>query len=215
MAARLDAMGMEKYRGLTRKSGGRAKWVGKIRLDREALSVPARWRKPRRIFVNSMSDLFHDSVPADFVAEVWAVMASTPQHTYQILTKRPDRMAEFTAKLQKLDNVWLGTSVESADYLHRIDELRRVSAAVRFISFEPLLGSVAGANLRGIQWVIVGGESGPRARPMKEQWVDEIEAACREAQHVAFFFKQWGGVRKKAAGRTYREQTFDEMPQVT
>lgn len=213
MAARLDAMGMAKYRGLTRKSGHRAKWTGKIRLDRKALAVPIKWRRPRRIFVNSMSDLFHPSVPAAFVAEVWAVMASTPWHTYQILTKRPDRMAEITARLETLPNVWLGTSVESADYLDRIDELRKVRAAVRFISFEPLLASVASANLDGIHWAIVGGESGPRARLMREEWVDEIEAACREAG-TAFFFKQWGGVRKKATGRVYRKTTFDEMPLV-
>lgn len=214
MAARLDAMGMDKYRGLTRKSGGRAKWTGKIRLDRQALSVPAKWRRPRRIFVNSMSDLFHESVPAEFVAEVWAVMAATPSHTYQILTKRPDRMATITAKLKELPNVWLGTSVESGDYFDRIAELRKVKAAIRFISFEPLLGSVAGVDLRGIRWAIVGGESGPRARPMREEWVDEIEAACRESG-TAFFFKQWGGVRKKVTGRTYRDQTFDEMPELS
>jgi protein gp37 len=211
MAARLDAMGMEKYRGLTRKSGGRAKWTGKIRLDRDALGVPAKWRKPRRIFVNSMSDLFHDGVPAKFVTEVWSVMRSTPWHTYQILTKRPERMTEITAALPVLANVWLGTSVENTDYLDRIDDLRRVNAAVRFISFEPLLGSVAAADLNGIHWAIVGGESGPRSRPMLEEWVDEIEAACRDSG-TAFFFKQWGGVRKKASGRTYRDQTFDEMP---
>src|SRR5262249_3039404 len=163
---------------LTRKSGGRAKWTGKIRLDREALAVPAKWKRPRRIFVNSMSDLFHDSVPAEFVAEVWSVMSSTPWHTYQILTKRPDRMAAITAKLKVLRNVWLGTSVESADYLNRIDNLRGVSAVVRFVSFEPLLGSVAGANFSNIHWAIVGGESGPRARRMLEEWVDEIEAMC-------------------------------------
>ena len=211
MAARLDAMGVAKYRGLTRKSGGRAKWTGKIRLDRKALMVPATWRQPRRIFVNSMSDLFHNAVPTAFVAEVWSVMESTPHHTYQILTKRPERMAEITAKLKKLKNVWLGTSVESDDHLDRIDALRNVNAAIRFISFEPLLASVAAADLTGIQWAIVGGESGPRSRPMLEEWVDEIEAACREAG-TAFFFKQWGGVRKKATGRTYRDQTFDEMP---
>ena len=158
-----------------------------------------------------MSDLFHDSVPAEFVAEVWEVMASTPWHTYQILTKRPKRMAEITRTLATLGNVWLGTSVESADYLERVDDLRKVSATVRFISFEPLLGSVAGADLGGIQWVIVGGESGPNARPMLEEWVNEIEAACRAAD-AAFFFKQWGGVRKKASGRMYREKTLDEMP---
>jgi protein gp37 len=211
MAARLDAMGMKKYRGLTRKSGRRAVWTGKVRLDREALVVPTKWRKPRRIFVNSMSDLFHDSVPADFVAEVWSVMASTPWHTYQILTKRSDRMAEITASLPLLPNVWLGTSVENADYLTRIDDLRNVRATVRFISFEPLLRSVAAADLRDIHWAIVGGESGPRSRPMLEEWVDEIEASCRES-NTAFFFKQWGGVRKKAAGRIYRKTTFDEMP---
>lgn len=206
-------MGMEKYRGLTRKSGRRAVWTGKIRLDRNALNVPTRWRNPRRVFVNSMSDLFHEAVPAGFIADVWSVMASTPQHTYQILTKRPDRMAAVSASLPVLANVWLGTSVESGDHLDRIDKLRTIAAVVRFISFEPLLGSVAAADLAGIHWAIVGGESGPRSRPMLKEWVDEIEAACREAG-TAFFFKQWGGVRKKATGRQYRDQTFDEMPQV-
>jgi protein gp37 len=169
MAARLDAMGLRKYRALTRKSGRRAVWTGKIRLDQTALAIPARWRKPRRIFVNSMSDLFHDAVPIGFIGKVWSVMERTPRHTYQILTKRPHRMAQVTALLPVLDNVWLGTSVESADYLDRIDALRHVRAAVRFISFEPLLGSVAAADLTDIHWAIVGGESGPRARPMAEQ----------------------------------------------
>ncbi|MEA2899596.1 MAG: hypothetical protein QOJ84_5211 [Bradyrhizobium sp.] len=211
MAARLEAMGMEKYKGLTRKSGGRAKWTGKIRLDQPALQIPSGWKKPRRIFVNSMSDLFHEAVSAEFVSAVWLVMEATPRHTYQILTKRPARMAQITASLPVLSNVWLGTSVESWEYLGRIDELRKVNAAVRFISFEPLLGSVAAADLTGIQWAIVGGESGPRCRPMLEEWVDEIEAACRESG-TAFFFKQWGGARKKITGRTYRDRTFDEMP---
>jgi protein gp37 len=214
MAARLDAMGMEKYKGLTRKSGGRAVWTGKVRLDRASLSIPRRWKKPRRIFVNSMSDLFHESVPADFVGAVWAVMQETPQHTYQILTKRPDRMADITRSLPVLKNVWLGTSVESASYLGRINDLRRVKAAVRFISFEPLLSSVAGADLTDIQWAIVGGESGPRSRPMREEWVGEIKAACRKTR-AAFFFKQLGGVRKKSTGRRYRGRTFDEMPTVS
>ncbi|UWU68326.1 DUF5131 family protein [Bradyrhizobium sp. NC92] len=213
MAARLDAMGMPKYRGLTRKSGKRAVWTGKVRLDRAALGIPASWKKPRRIFVNSMSDLFHEAVPPEFVAAVWHTMQVTPQHTYQILTKRPDRMAVITASLQALPNVWLGTSVESTDYLGRIDEIRKIRAAVRFVSFEPLLGSVADADLKDIQWAIVGGESGPRARPMEEQWVAEIEMACRIAG-TAFFFKQWGGVRKKSTGRHYRGLTFDEMPRV-
>jgi protein gp37 len=213
MAARLDAMSMPKYRGLTRKSGRRSVWTGKVRLDRNSLDVPKSWRKPRKIFVNSMSDLFHEAVPSEFVADVWSVMEATAQHTYQILTKRPERMLEVTRSLPMLNNVWLGTSVESADYLDRIDELRKVRAAIKFVSFEPLLGSVAKADLRGIQWAIVGGESGPRARPMAEEWVDEIAAICREAG-VAFFFKQWGGVRKKASGRHYRDTTFNEMPGV-
>src|ERR1035437_1089786 len=211
MAARLDAMGTAKYRGLTRKSGRRFVWTGKIRLDRTALRIPESWRKPRRIFVNSMSDLFHEAVPANFVADVWAVMSSTPWHTYQILTKRPDRMAEQTRSLPVLRNVWLGTSVENVDYLSRIDDLRKVNASIRFVSFEPLLGSVREPSLRKIDWVIVGGESGPRSRPMLEEWVDEIEIACRRSG-TAFFFKQWGGVRKDKTGRTYRGQTFDEMP---
>ena len=211
MAARLEAMGVQKYNGLTRKSGRRAVWTGKIKLDHAALSIPTKWKKPRRIFVNSMSDLFHENVPANFVAAVWAVMQQTPQHTYQILTKRPDRMANITAALPMLKNVWLGTSVESTDFLDRIDDLRKVRATVRFISFEPLLGSVAAANLAGIHWVIVGGESGPRSRPMSEEWVEEIRAICRKAR-TKFFFKQWGGVRKKATGRHFRGRTFDEMP---
>jgi protein gp37 len=211
MAARLEAMGMEKYRGLTRKSGRRAVWTGKVRLDKTALQVPMKWRKSRRIFVNSMSDLFHEAAPVSFVESVWSVMERTPWHTYQILTKRPGRMAEVTASLPTLPNVWLGTSVESAEYLGRIDSLRRIKATVRFISFKPLLASVGAADLKQIHWVIVGGESGPGARPMRKEWVDEIESACRKAG-AAFFFKQWGGVRKKASGRSYRDQTFDEMP---
>jgi protein gp37 len=212
MAARLEAMGVEKYKGLTRKSGGRAKWTGKLFLDRKSLAIPATWSKPRRVFVNSMSDLFHADVPTDFIAEVWQVMADTPRHTYQILTKRPDRMIEIVPSLRKLPNVWLGTSVEDDRVLHRIDELRRVPAAIRFISFEPLIGSVAGANLSDIHWAIVGGESGPQARYMDPAWVDEIfEASGRYG--AAFFFKQWGGRNKKATGRSYRERTWDDLPE--
>lgn len=211
MAARLQAMGTAKYRGLTRKSGRKAVWVGKVRIDQTALSAPASWKRPRRVFVNSMSDLFHEDVPVAFIEKVWAVMNETPRHTYQILTKRSDRMAEVASSLPRLPNVWLGTSVENGDYLGRIDDLRRVNAVVRFVSFEPLLGSVAGVNLKDVHWAIVGGESGPRARPMQEVWVDEIEDACRRFR-TAFFFKQWGGVRKDRTGRVYRERTFDEMP---
>jgi protein gp37 len=160
-----------------------------------------------------MSDLFHEEVPVDFIAKVWSIMGACPQHTFQILTKRPRRAADLTEELPLLPNVWLGTSVESADYLLRLDELRPARAAVRFISFEPLLGSVAGADLRRFHWAIVGGESGPRARPMQEQWVDEIERACRSAG-TAFFFKQWGGTNKKRAGRLYRRRVWDEMPEL-
>ena len=180
MAARLDAMGMKKYRGLTRKSGKRAVWTGKVRLDHDALGIPAGWKKPRRIFVNSMSDLFHEAVPAKFVAAVWRAMQATPQHTYQILTKRPDRMAEITASLPVLPNVWLGTSVESADYLGRIDDLRKVNAAVRFVSFEPLLGSVArGRSERASN----GQSSAARAARVRDRWPSS--GSRRLKPHVA------------------------------
>jgi protein gp37 len=213
MAARLEAMGQEKYRGLTRRSGGRAVWTGKIRLDEKSLVVPLSWPKPRRVFVNSMSDLFHEAVPTAFIKRVWKVMAETPRHTYQILTKRPDRMADILSGsgIYTLPNVWLGTSVEDGRVLYRLDEIRGVPAAVRFVSLEPLLGSVAAGDLNGIHWAIVGGESGPKARPMNPEWVYEIEAMCR-ASGTAFFFKQWGGKNKKVAGRMLRGRTFDEMP---
>jgi protein gp37 len=211
MAARLQAMGVPKYEGLTRKSGERHVWTGAVTLDHAALQIPKGWRKPRLIFVNSMSDLFQDEVPASFVRQVWATMAETPQHTYQILTKRPERMAYLTTDLPLLPNVWLGTSVENTAVLGRIDHLRRTPAAVRFVSFEPLIGSVADADMTGIAWAIVGGESGPRARPMEESWVDEIHELCDEAG-AAFFFKQWGGRNKKAAGRSYRGRHWDNLP---
>lgn len=218
LAARLEAMGMAKYAGLTRTSGGRAKWTGAVRLDTEALGVPEGWKKPRMIFVNSMSDLFQEAVPESFVAEVWAVMARTPRHTYQILTKRPERMEELTARLPLLPNVWLGASVENADHLFRIDHLRRTRAAVRFVSLEPLLSSLVlssqgGIDLGDVDWAIVGGESGPGARPIDPTWVREIRDACR-AQGTAFFFKQWGGTNKKKQGRLLDGRTWDEFPTV-
>lgn len=213
MAARLDAMGVDKYAGLTRKSGGRYVWTGKIKLDENSLDAPLAWRKPRKIFVNSMSDLFHDDVPVEFIGRVWSVMERTPQHTYQILTKRPERMLRvLTAlKVKVLPNVWLGTSVEDSAVLSRLDDLRQVPAVVRFVSFEPLIGSVAKANLTNIHWAIVGGESGPRSRPMLEEWVDEIRIRC-VTTGTAFFFKQWGGRNKKATGRTYLGREWDELP---
>jgi protein gp37 len=211
MAARLSAMGVPKYQGLTRKSGQRYVWTGEVTLDEAALDAPKGWRKPRLIFVNSMSDLFQEAVPEAFISKVWATMATTPHHTYQILTKRPNRMAEIVKNLPVLPNVWLGTSVEDAAVLGRLDHLRRTSAAIRFVSFEPLIGSVAGADLHEIHWAIVGGESGPRARPMNEEWVDEIYDLCSDSG-TAFFFKQWGGRNKKAAGRAYRGKLWDDLP---
>jgi protein gp37 len=213
MAARLEMMGVEKYEGLTRKSGGRAVWTGKIRLDRKSLDAPKAWAKPRKVFVNSMSDLFHPKVPKTFILRVWEVMKDTPRHTYQILTKRPEIMAEVLSDpcFAVLPNVWLGTSIEDARVLERLDALRAVPAKIRFVSLEPLIGSVATANLAGIHWAIVGGESGPRSREMKPEWVDEIEALCRRSG-TAFFFKQWGGKNKKAAGRMLNGRTYDAMP---
>jgi protein gp37 len=211
MAARLEAMGTPKYQGLTRRTGGRAKWNGIVRTDEAALLAPLHWNKPRMVFVNSMSDLFHAEVPEEFIARVWDVMARASRHTFQILTKRPERMADVTKHFSVLSNVWLGTSVESADYLHRLNDLRRVRANVRFVSFEPLLSSVGQPDLNGINWAIVGGESGPHARQMERDWIDDIQAECRK-NGVAFFFKQWGGRNKKATGRVLDGKTWDEFP---
>lgn len=220
MARRLEAMGVEKYAGLTRRSGKRTIWNNTVRLDEDALNIPLRWKKPRNVFVNSMSDLFHDKVTDDFILKVWGVMTRTPQHNYQILTKRPDRMAQIVKEKieQTLPNVWLGTSVEDSNVAHRIEELQSIPASVRFISFEPLIGPVGRLSLDNIHWAIVGGESGPSARPIREEWIDEIHELCRRYE-TAFFFKQWGtwGAdnkkrSKKANGRQYRGQTWDEMP---
>ncbi len=214
MAARLEAMGVKKYQGLTRKSGGRAVWTGNINCDESTLIAPTAWKKPRNVFVNSMSDLFHPDVPFDFVERVWGVMKSCPQHTFQILTKRPNRMAEFTdAKgFSVLPNVWLGTSVENANAVERIEMLKNVRTAIRFVSFEPLIGPVGELELDCIHWAIIGGESGPGSRPMKEEWLEEIEKQCRKFQ-TAFFFKQWGGSNKKSTGRHYKGRVWSEYPQ--
>lgn len=211
MAGRLEAMGTEKYVGLTRQSGNRKIWTGKVKLDYDGLASPLKWKKPRRVFVNSMSDLFQESVSAGFVKQVWQVMAEAHWHTFQILTKRPERMAMLCEDLPFLSNVWLGTSVENADYIWRLEELRRVNAVVRFVSFEPLIGSVGAANLSDIEWAIVGGESGPGARPMDRRWVDQIQLACRKSG-TAFFFKQWGGKNKAKTGRELDGRTWDEFP---
>jgi len=211
MAARLEAMGMEKYAGLTRKSGKRRVWTGTLAFDEKALKAPLTWRTPCMVFVNSMSDLFQDDVPEEFIGKVWDVMKATPQHTYQILTKRSQRMAEVSQQLEKLPNVWLGVSVESEDFVGRLDDLRNTNALIRFVSFEPLLDAVGPVNLSKIDWAIIGGESGPKARPIEEAWVEEIQQRCR-LFGTAFFFKQWGGTNKKKTGRLFKGRTWDEYP---
>ncbi len=220
MARRLEAMGVNKYKGLTQKKGGNVTWNGVVREDEASLLIPYKWKKPRKIFVNSMSDLFHEKVSDEFVISVWRVMQETPQHNYQILTKRPERMKELVSNKIKLvlPNVWLGTSVENADAANRINCLRKTPAAIRFISFEPLIDKVSAVNLNKIHWAIVGGESGYKARPIKEEWIDQIHRQCLKYK-TAFFFKQWGAWgkdnqkrSKKANGREYRGRTWDEMP---
>ncbi len=223
MARRLEAMGVGKYKGLTRRSGSRTVWKGVVNEDHDSLNIPMRWKKPRKVFVNSMSDLFHPSVSSEFISKVWAVMEQTPHHSYQILTKRPDRMAELykIGLLANLQNVWLGTSVENEDVVFRIDELRKVPATIRFVSFEPLIGATGQVDLTDIDWAIVGGESGPGARPIKEVWIDKIYDSCQDYS-TAFFFKQWGAWgkdntrrSKKQNGRTYKGRIWDEMPVIS
>ncbi|WP_414472781.1 DUF5131 family protein [Microvirga sp. M2] len=211
MAARLQAMGQRKYAGTTRKTGGRYKWTGRIVLDYGALAVPKAWHKGRRVFVNSMSDLFHEDVPLAFIQDVFAVMAATPQHTYQVLTKRADRLLELSPALTWPKNTWMGVSVENQDYLWRVDRLRQTNAKVKFLSLEPLLGPLPGLDLTGIDWAIVGGESGPGARPIDPNWVRDIRDACLESG-VAFHFKQWGGTVKSKTGRRLDGRTWDEWP---
>jgi protein gp37 len=188
-------------------------WTGRVHLIEKALAVPLSWKRPRKIFVNSMSDLFQDGVPDEFISRVWNVMAVAHWHIFQILTKRPETMERVARllRLKRLANVWLGTSVESREYAWRIRSLRDIPACVRFVSFEPLIGSVGDVSLEGIHWAIVGGESGPRARFINEDWIEEIQRQCQR-DGTAFFFKQWGGTNKKAAGRVYRGRTWDEYP---
>lgn len=204
-------MGQQKYAGTTRISGGRAKWNGRIILDRDTLKLPMKWRTPKTIFVNSMSDLFHEEVPFDFIQDVFRTMRTAHQHTFQVLTKRADRLAEIAAGLEWPANVWMGVSVESEEYIDRIDRLRSTPAAVRFLSLEPLLGPLDNLNLVDIDWAIAGGESGPNARPMEVAWVRSIRDQCVSAG-VAFHFKQWGGVQKSRTGRTLDGRTWDELP---
>jgi len=172
----------------------------KLTMHDHALTIPTAWKKPRVIFVNSMSDLFHKEVPLTFIKKVFSIMAMTPQHTYQVLTKRSSRLLELSSKLHWPKNVWMGVTVESGEYKHRIDNLQKVPAYLRFVSFEPLIAPIGECDLEGIDWSIVGGESGPNARPMEEEWVVEIKEQC-DNKHVPFFFKQWGGTNKKKTGR--------------
>lgn len=200
MANRLHAMGSERYRN---------KFA--VTLHPDLVDTPKRWRSPRLVFVNSMSDLFHPDIPADYIAKVFRTMVECPQHTFQILTKRSDRLAELAPALPWPENVWIGTSVEDRRVIARIDDLVTVPAKTRFLSCEPLIGPLEDLPLRGIHWVIVGGESGPRARPMQSKWVVSILRQCRTAG-VPFFFKQWGGPRKDRTGRALNGRLYDEMP---
>jgi protein gp37 len=200
MSLRLRAMGQPNY------ANGFA-----LALHEGMLTVPLRWKEPRRVFVNSMSDLFQDGVPLDFITNVFTAMKTAHQHRFQILTKRSDRLLELSGKLHWAPNIWMGVSVENRKYTSRIDHLRQTGARVKFLSLEPLLGPLPNLDLAGIDWVIVGGESGPGARPMAPGWVRDIRDQC-VASGVAFFFKQWGGTRKKRAGRVLDGRTWDEYP---
>ena len=202
MAKRLQAMGQKNY----------AKGF-ELALHPHALELPLSWKKPQTIFVNSMSDLFLPGVPTSFIHRVFEVMCRANWHTFQVLTKRAERLASLSPKLPWARNIWMGVSVENSDYVSRVDQLRATGAHIKFLSMEPLLGPVPDLDLSGIDWVIVGGESGPGARPMREEWVVEIREQCLSAG-VPFFFKQWGGFRKKEAGRGLQGRTWDEMPDV-
>jgi protein gp37 len=203
MAKRLEAMGQPNYaNGFD------------LTLHEHMLGIPLRWKRPQRVFVNSMSDLFHEDVPLEFVNRVFGVMARADWHQYQILTKRSARLLEIDPLLDWQPQVWMGVSVESARYVHRIDDLRRTGARTKFLSLEPLIGPLPGIELAGIDWVIVGGESGPGARPMQREWVTDIRDQCQKAG-VAFFFKQWGGVFKNRTGRKLDGRTWDEMPEAS
>jgi protein gp37 len=185
----------------------------KLSLHPQALRLPQTWKKPQMVFVNSMSDLFHEDVPLDFIQRVFDIMRRAHWHQFQILTKRSERLLELDPLLAWPSNVWMGVTVEQADYAYRVDRLRRTHAAIKFLSLEPLLGPIPSLDLEGIHWVVVGGESGPGARPMDPKWATDLRDQCLAAQ-VPFFFKQWGGVNKKKAGRLLEGRTWDEMPEI-
>ena len=200
MAKRLQAMGTPNY------ANG-----FEVAIHPHVLDYPLHWRKSNMIFVNSMSDLFHKDVPLDFIKDIFQIMEKANWHTFQVLTKRAERLFKVAHKLNWAPNIWMGVTVESSDYTERIKLLSETPAKVKFISFEPLLSSINKLNLKGIDWAIIGGESGPGARPMEEDWVLDIKRQCRKHK-VPFFFKQWGGTNKKKAGRSLRGRTYDEMP---
>jgi protein gp37 len=202
LAKRLKAMGVERYRN-----------GFKVTLQSDLLDVPLHWREPRTVFVNSMSDLFHEKVPLEYIQKVFDTMVKCPQHTFQILTKRSRRLSEIASELPWPPNIWMGVSVENDQVLDRIADLKAIPAAVRFLSCEPLIGPLDNLPLQGVHWVIVGGESGPGARPMKREWVLSIHRQCKAAE-VPFFFKQWGGVRKDLTGRELYGRTYNHMPSV-
>ena len=202
MSRRLKAMGLDKY-----KNGF------KLAIHEDALAIPYTWSGSKIVFVNSMSDLFHKDVPLEFIKKVFKVMNDTPQHTYQVLTKRGDVLLKYDRELTWTPNIWMGVSVEDERVVDRIDFLRKSSALVKFLSCEPLIGPLPNLDLTGIDWVIVGGESGRNPRPMLPEWVFDIKAQCRKYK-VAFFFKQWGGTNKKKTGRLLKGKTYDEMPKV-
>lgn len=200
MAMRLQAMNQPNY-----KNGF------KTTIHEAALEIPLRWKKPQTIFVNSMSDLFHRDVPTDFILKIFDIMIKASWHRYQILTKRPGRLLELNPQLNWMPHIWMGVTVENEDYLYRIDDLRKTGAVVKFLSLEPLLGSLPKLNLKGINWVIVGGESGPGSRLIKKSWVEDICNQCYLAK-VPFFFKQWGGINKKKAGKMLNGRVWNQMP---
>ncbi|TAK84811.1 MAG: phage Gp37/Gp68 family protein [Betaproteobacteria bacterium] len=200
MARRLEAMGSDRYRN-----------GFNVTLHPDLLDVPRRWRQARIVFVNSMSDLFHDEIPLAYIQRVFATMRDCPHHTFQVLTKRSERLAQLAPQLPWPRNVWMGVSVEDARVIHRVADLQTVPAAVRFLSLEPLIGPLEALPLEGIHWVIVGGESGPKARPVRKEWITSIFRQCRAAR-VPFFFKQWGGVRKDLTGRSLNGRIYSEMP---
>ncbi|SME96857.1 DUF5131 family protein [Desulfovibrio gilichinskyi] len=200
MALRLQAMGSDNY------SNG-----FDLTMHKHVLLKPFEWKKPQMIFVNSMSDIFHENAPFEFIKSIFATMHMANWHTYQLLTKRSGRLKQLATKLSWANNIWMGVTVESAEYKHRIDNLRETPAKTKFLSLEPLLGPIGELNLDGIDWVIVGGESGPNSRPMEEAWVLDIKNQCL-AQKTHFFFKQWGGKNKKKTGRKLEGTTWDQMP---